>query len=227
MFDQDQQSHQEPFHEVAQRILLQAGPYAGDFRVCPDQLVGLVNSFVPGADFPERLCALVRKPIPCFLMILESPHRAEFRRKRAGRWIDDDLGPAYGATGKSITKHLSKVLDLEKYPDYGLILINAVQYQCSRATKPLNEKLRDATFTKIWSEGGREDFLRRLSAIHRPRDVLVNSCTKGDINVKADELRELVQDAIISAALVGQTHSLRSSHPSSWRDPDRLKRAWS
>lgn len=226
MFDQDSQSHQEPFHEVAQRILLQSGPYAGDFRACPDQYVGLIKSFLPGADFPERLCPSVRRPKHCFLMILESPHRTEFRRKRVGRWIDDDLGPAYGATGKSITRHLSKVLDLKKYPEYGLILINAVQYQCSRATKPLDEKLRDATFTKIWSEGGREDFLRRLSAIHRPGDIVVNSCTQGNIKVKADELRELVQDAIISAALDSQTHSLRSSHPASWRSADRLKQAW-
>lgn len=226
MVDQNLQSHEKPFHDVAQRILLQSGPYAGDFRSCPDQYVGLVESFVPEADFPERVCALFRGPQPCFLMVLESPHTAEFRRKRVGRWIDDDLGPAYGASGKSITKHISKVLNLENFPDYGLVLINAVQYQCSRATKPLDETLRDANFTKIWSQGGREDFNRRLSAVHRADDVVVNSCTKGDSKVKSDELRELVQSAIISAALSDQTHTFRSSHPASWRSADRLKQAW-
>jgi hypothetical protein len=227
MVDQDSKPYQQRFEEVAQRILLQSGPYAGDFRACPDQYVGLVKSFVPGADFPERVCALVRKPVPCFLMVLESPHWAEFRRKREGRWIDDDLGPAYGATGKSITRHLSKVLDLEKFPEYGLVLINAVQYQCSRATRPLDVKLRDACFTRIWSQGGREDFLRRLSAIRLPGDIVVNACTKGDSKVESDELRELVQSAIVSAQRKGQKRTFRSSHPASWRSADRLKQAWS
>lgn len=217
MVNQYSRSHQEPFHEVAQRILLQSGPYAADFRACPDQYVGLVRSFLPGADFPERVCRLVRERKPCFLMVLESPHRAEFRRKRVGNCIDDDLGPAYGATGKSITRHLSKVLDMEKFPEYGLVLINAVQYQCSRATRPLNVKLRDASFTRIWSQGGREDFIRRLSAIHRPGDVVINSCTKGDFKVESDELRHLVQVAIESAKLPGRTEILRSFHPASWR----------
>ena len=227
MSDQNLQSHQQPFHDVAQRILLQSGPYAGDFRTCPDQYVGLVKSFLPGADFPERVCPLVREPKHCLLMVLESPHRAEFRRKREGHWIDDDLGPAYGATGKSITRHLPKVLDLEKFPEYGLVLINAVQFQCSRATNPLDTTLRDVTFTKIWKQGGREDFIRRLSDIHRSGDVVINSCTKGDFKVKSDELRELVQGAIVSVVPDCPTHILRSTHPASWRSADRLKKACS
>ena len=225
MVDQNLPSHKQPFHDVAQRILLQSDP-DGDFRACPDQYVGLIKSFLPGADFPERSKPSERKG-KCFLMILESPHRSEFRRKREGHWIDDDFGPAYGATGKSITRHLAKILDLEKFPEYGLVLINAVQFQCSRATNPLDTTLRDVTFTKIWKQGGREDFIRRLSDIHRSGDVVINSCTKGDFKVKSDELRELVQGAIVSVVPDCPTHILRSTHPASWRSADRLKKACS
>ena len=205
--------------------ILRRGKEAGDLRPCPDHYVGMIDSFVPGSDFPERSEPSKRRAGPCFLMVLESPHRSEFGRKRNGVWIARDPGPACGATGKAITRHISNVLDFVEYPNYGLVLINAVQYQCSRGQSPLNEKVRDENFVSIWNESGCENFMERLSTTHRVGDVIVNSCTKGK-SKEAGELRELVQKAIDLAKLKGRTRTLRSTHPASWGRSGKPKPAY-
>lgn len=213
----------EDFDRVARGILRRSAA-AGKLRPCPDQYVGLINSFVPGSDFPERSKPSRRRSGKCILMVLESPHRSEFGRKRHGVWIAHDPGPAYGATGKAITRHISKVIDPGTYRNFGLVLINAVQYQCSRGKSPLDEKVRDQNFVQIWNRGGRDAFEQRLSNICRPRDVIINACTKGKSG-KLGELRGLVQEAIDSKKLLSRSHTLRSTHPASWRDAERIKRA--
>ena len=110
------------------------------------------------------------------ILILESPHKDEFK---------GEPGPARGATGHAISSQLMNVIGLRQFSDYGLILMNAIQYQCSLG-KP-TAKHRDTVFRRVWGSGGAEDFKDRLKTTYRPGDVIVNCCTKVALSVGADE----------------------------------------
>ena len=94
-------------------------------RLCPDQYVGKISEFNAGQqDFPDRIPAIERPNNQiCLIVILESPHKDEFI---------GDLGPAKGKTGRLIRKWIgTDELGLSQYRKYGLILVNAIQNQCS------------------------------------------------------------------------------------------------
>lgn len=155
---------------------------------CPDQYVGTIseiNAAHPAEDFPHRKSANSRlNKSCCIILILESPHTAEFI---------GTPGPAKRQTGTYIRTYITEVLGLNIYSkkDYGLILLNPIQYQCSLGVSP--GCIRDEVFRSVWNGGGEEDFIGRLKDIFQDGDILVNSCTVGS---SGRELRTLVQDAI-------------------------------
>lgn len=215
-------------------VLLTASEDYGctSIRVCPDQYWG-------------RVCELPRGVVRCdvaggwlnnhtekrLIIVLESPHRHEFFEKvaRSGRCSKERerVGPAFGVTGRNLLKSLTpkcpRHVSVDKNDN--LIVMNAVQYQCSRG-RPTTE-CRDKVFREIWNGcGGCEDFEDRLRNIIRPTDVIWNCCTKGNTGV--NQLRILVHGAICKVIKGNYEEECNAcgnddiryfsfTHPASWR----------
>jgi hypothetical protein len=190
-----------------------AAPGSSSFEIrrCPDQYVGVLEAIKALGDFPVRHPALARPSGPAVILILESPHIDEF----VGQ-----MGPAMGPTGKNIARYVRLVPGLDAMGALPLILVNAVQYQCSLGQK--TERYRDKVFLAVWKEGGREDFAQRMRQTYRPSDTVVCACTKG--NLGKCELRRLVH-----ATLVGEfplANVLRRTHPAKWNIPKLRNYEW-
>lgn len=185
-----------------------------EVRPCPDQYVGLVRNLTHSDDFRQRLTVNRRRTGgAAIILVTESPHVREYL---------GDPGPARGKTGQNIRSHLRSVLSTYKLNSYDLILINAIQYQCSLGLP--TRIFRDQVFRQVWSSFGRADFVNRLTKIYRYGDLLVNACTKGNTKDKAPELRRLVEDAIRSVRLTGSDEKVY--HPSSWHFAQRRAGRW-
>ena len=185
-----------------------------ELRPCPDQYVGQVAAVETEQTLRVRHPASDRPAgQQCVLLVLESPHIDEFR---------DAPAPARGTTGRHIVRYLRQVPGLESTDTFGLVLINAVQYQCSLGQPP--KSFRDVVFRAVWEGGGRSDFAARLKRLYRTGDTVVNCCTKGKSSNTTKQLRWLVHDAI-ALALPGAP-VLNRNHPSFWQVPENRKRDW-
>ena len=183
-------------------------------RCCPDQYVGRLSQIFGRQDFPERLPVVMRPNLPCIIMVLESPH------------IDEYIGtpgPAKGFTGEMIRLHLQKALPIEEIGGYGLIVMNAIQYQCSLGVS--TDFFRDRVFRASWNLGGRESLGIRVERLYRHGDVLVNCCTKGKDYGVNTPLRLLVEGEL--RRVLPGVRSIRRLHPSSWRKPMLVSVEWS
>jgi hypothetical protein len=179
-------------------------------QFCPDQYVGLISSFQKQAiDFPCRKLVDTRPNHKgCLIMVLESPHINEFKGEPC---------PANGPTGKLIREHILNVIGLSEYSQHGLIIVNAIQYQCSLGYS--TKKYRNKVFISCWESGGQENFVKRLNNVVRDGDTIVNCCTLG--GDKTVSLRNKVQDAISYNGV------LKRTHPSSWYSVNNRNFTWS
>jgi hypothetical protein len=200
------------FEQIAGNVAPMAGP-TFEGRACPDQYLGLLSEIIVKPQFPQRLNSSQRIEHPCLVMILESPHVDEFI---------GEPGPAKGFTGDMIRKFLPEASDLNMAMGFGLVLINAVQYQCSLGA--VTSMYRDQIFRAVWTQGGRENFVARLQAILRPSDIVMNCCTKGSDVGLNKPLRSLV-DASLRAHFP-DLQVLRRMHPASWREKSMRGLAW-
>ncbi len=190
------------FETIVNRVVsLQGRPL--EIRACPDQYLGKVAAFVEVPLSEGRTHAQKRTSQPCILLILESPHKEEFL---------GEPGPAKGFTGEMIKQHLATVLGIPNIENHGLILVNAIQYQCSLGA--YTSVYRDRIFRAVWSNGGKENFQNRIVSIFQPGDLIVNCCTKGNDFELYGPLRNLVEIAL--KASIPNIESLRRTHPSSW-----------
>lgn len=174
-------------------------------RACPDQYLGNLAESIGNTKFPMRKTASERSNRPCLILILESPHIDEFQ---------GELGPAKGFTGKMIRQYLPDALGHAVIKDMGLVLLNAVQYQCSLGSNTI--VYRDRIFRATWNQGGRENFIARLKSVLMPEDLVMNCCTKGndfEVNVP---LRSLVECAV--REVFPQAKTMRRMHPASWKN---------
>ena len=182
-------------------------------RQCPDQYVGLIGNLRIESPLSNRCPVSQRPSHPCVLLILESPHTEEFL---------GELGPAKGSTGRKIVRHLATGFPNMDVSDYGLILINAVQYQCSLG-QALNtysaRKVRDCVFHAVWDSGGGQDFGARLLNAYTPNDIVMSCCTKG---VGSIHLRAVVRNRIDE--VLPEVAVRYRGHPISW--PRCLNRDW-
>jgi hypothetical protein len=196
---------------VNSTVSLQGRPL--ESRACPDHYLGPLTTLIGQPDFLHRLPASQRTNAPCLIMVLESPHVDEF---------SGEPGPAKGFTGEMIRKYLSDALDVSALGAMGLVLMNAIQYQCSLGSN--TTVYRDRVFRAVWSQGGQEDFLGRFKVAAMPHDVVMNCCTKGNDFDIHPPLRNLVEATIRSIRPEVQT--IRRMHPASWRDPSWRGKEW-
>ncbi len=175
-----------------------------ELRMCPDVYVSRPEDLLHPDEANLRLPVQERASDRCVILVLESPHKDEFM---------GTPNPAKGQTGKFIAKYLRSVAGLESVGELPLVLINAVQYQCSLGEKP-SGGWRDEVFMAYWNQGGRIDFTLRLRAVFRAGDILVCCCTRGDARDPKAHLRQRVYEAMQSA--VPHTDILRRNHPCTW-----------
>lgn len=171
-------------------------------KACPDQIVGSLkfNFKTNEFEFRKKLKTLknvdgakrqkiskgIRTRNSALVMVLESPHIDEYDNH-----AHTPRGPAYGKTGDNINKYLCDILDdavkreilvLKKSTVYDIIIMNAIQYQCSLGVDTL--LYRDACFLKLWErEEVIESFKNRLrlalDLYNFKNVILINCCTKG------------------------------------------------
>ena len=192
---------------------LGSGVLPPESRICNDQYVGRLDelSNYPN-DFPVR-SAVESRPegLKCLIMVLESPHVEEYEGPNSPC-------PANGATGRNIRKHILRVKGLADFSEYGLIILNAVQYQCSMGVNPPGTK-KDKVFYEAWENGGgKADFTERLEYAYKDEDQVVVCCTKGKL--QGIELRRLVASGLTRC----RSSFLGRTHPSSWERRGRIKR---
>lgn len=186
-----------------------------EVRRCPDQFVGVISDIERSSDFTCRTPASERpSDLPCVLLVLESPHISEF---------DACPGPAKGSTGRNIVKFLREALGTQDKKDFGLLLANAVQFQCSLGCR--TSEVRDAVFLDVWASGGSADLEARLRTLYRDGDYVVNCCTRGRSKDAAAHLRVRVHH-VLTCALPPGTEVLRRNHPSYWHFSANRTREW-
>ena len=184
-----------------------------DARVCPDQYLGQLSEIIGKPQFPLRVTAEQRTEQPCLVMILESPHVDEFI---------GDPGPAKGFTGDMIRNFLQEAINLQDVDGFGLVLVNAIQHQCSLGMS--TSEHRDKIFRAVWAQDGQENFLSRLRSVLRPGDVVMNCCTKGNDFELNTPLRSLVETSLRHHFPEIQT--IRRMHPASWRTKSWRNSSW-
>jgi hypothetical protein len=183
---------------------------------CPDQYVGLIG------NLPNPKCSFIRTMVRerpantrCLILILESPHKNEYINPC-------NPIPANGQTGENIRKFLKSIeaLNASTHSEYGLILMNAIEYQCSLG---LDTSIhRSKIFRKTWRSGGRDNFLCRLKKTYKNDDIILNCCTGGK---NSGSLQSLVQNAVKGVRLTPASIPMyRGHHPSFWKNAPILNK---
>jgi hypothetical protein len=182
-------------------------------RRCPDQYIGRLGDLASTTAITYRSGAESRLDGRGLLVVLESPHIAEFA---------DEPGPARGTTGSNIAKYLCEIAPTGVSLDLPVLLINAVQFQCSLGYP--TKRYRDSIFSAVWTQGGRADFVGRLRRVFRPQDLVLCCCTKGASRKPASQLRQLVYQAISEA--LPEVICLRRTHPAGWHNSHLRQYVW-
>lgn len=170
---------------------------------CQDQIVGIIKKEENGeyswekeiattqgnsgqeytrTDVTSKSIGALEKSYGRIIIILESPHDDEYNENHM------PIGPAYGKTGQNINKYFCEILnDFQKVSGYKLqsqkyyvILVNAIQKQCSLGMDPL--VYRDIMFLSYWEKDKwRDDFICRLrKSVYGGKDsFIINCCTRG------------------------------------------------
>lgn len=215
-------------------------------RKCDDQSVCDITINSGNVTIPPKNNWTRKMAIPNdkqkIVIIMESPHSEEFKGTTPA--------PANGKTGDNIGMHFPKVVkEINSNPSnhiddgkYELILMNAIQNQCSMGIS--TKYFRDISFIGLWFKGGEADFKKRFKALKLGKnDVVINSCTLGDTstfkklygesfsqeNIRKfldnssiqykvkDGLRKLVDNAIQQIKPKSSPFSLfKTNHPSNW-----------
>lgn len=168
---------------------------------CPDQIRGYIKDetyysscITPCTNFISYVNTngadgIENKINNLIVILLESPHKNEFQRNNTDL---EAKGPAMGATGTLFNKHFVKFFKssniyhyLENNKEYHVILVNAIQYQCScgkTLQSYVNKKTRDENWKYCFEKEELNDLSRRLDAI-KPF-AIINLCTKGFCNMQ-------------------------------------------
>lgn len=189
---------------------------------CPDQSVGLVKAACASGVFDRVDIVDAYKGIDLaegrIILVLESPHDKEYVL-RSGKWIA--LGPAQGCTGCRIRGKFREIFNEQFSVDaYELILLNAIQYQCSLGRK-LEKfgKIKDQIVQSLLATTEfQEDLEKRLLSAWRPKckDFIVNVCSS---NVGICCYVNNIISGITSRSICGVPH------PFSWQFENSIEKA--
>ena len=149
---------------------------------------------------------------PVIAVVLESPHKSEYN-------MGLPLGPAKGTTGRLFDNEFTRMFSTSMLNshflsgNYDVILLNAVQFQCSLG-QPLNnnnnKQVRDRNWLNIFNNhGGAIDIVNRLKALNPA--LIINLCTKGFSNL------QLILDRQLRANF--SCPYTYGTHPSTWNFP--------
>ncbi len=120
----------------------------------------------------ERLNLIKQSGKPVMLVILESPHAEEFNQT-----YEISPSPALGVTGDMMSKHFIDIISPYVEDDtYHVILVNAIQYQCSLGVD--TNIYRDRIWLNLWLCHGLKDVFQAKLVQYNP-DVIINLCTRG------------------------------------------------
>jgi hypothetical protein len=121
-----------------------------------------------------------------------------------------------------IRNFLQESINLQDVDGFGLVLVNAIQHQCSLGMS--TSEHRDKIFRAVWAQGGQENFVSRLRSVLRPGDVVMNCCTKGNDFELNTPLRSLVEASM--RLHFPEIQTIRRMHPASWRTKSWRGVAW-
>lgn len=191
-------------------------------NLCPDQIVGDITKIGNRSFLLQNSIILHRQPInngtaPKYcvdysnirpdnyiIFILESPHIAEYDNN--GNPTGPACGSNSGDAGYDIEHHLNNVLQNSssfvgqlKMKTYKLVLLNAVQYQASAGTHPLDKKQKEKNWINFWNKGFDKDLTARLNAfVQKTHEChIVNLCTIGNRGLHFMVNQELKKLAIV------------------------------
>lgn len=141
------------------------------------------------------------------VIVLESPHKEEFRDQH-------NILPALGTTGRNLQRQFEKIFDedlaIDLDQEYSVILVNAIQYQCSNGDGMKDHRERtNEVWTYFWKNAGEESFIQRVTSYHP--EIIINGCT-GKIEQEGN-IKFLLQGVIDKNFKQSLRYS--SPHPSS------------
>ena len=178
------------------------------FVSCPDQIIGEIKITNKNGTFfveyqkSEKIKTLVAEKNYCrqdgkicttendsCVLVLESPHKAEYETIAEEKLA---LGPAQGITGRNIEAYVANLLTIalnnktivvdikdNNSKTFDLVLMNAIQFQCSLEKK--TKFYRDAMFHLCWQQSKIvDDFENRLANTVTDNSIIINCCTKGN-----------------------------------------------
>ena len=192
---------------------------------CDDQYTGCVSKILsesPDADFPVRKKLGNGEISPekfsrGVVIVLESPNKAEFL-KVGNKY--ESRGPARCCTGCRFREHWLSI-SAEKlgadWNDYGIFLINAVQYQCSLASagRLVPDGVKGEVFCQCMAQEAFQDSLRlRIEGVKElcSEIILVNACTR---DCKGDGYKAVSKILLSNKGL----RVFGTTHPSGWQCP--------
>lgn len=154
-----------------------------DKGICPDNFIGTIENMKPKLNFSistrkeftkrNSIDDIINNGYKNIVMILESPHINEYKYAN-----ENFIAPAIGKTGELLKKWFYKCIKKHLSPNkkYNVILMNAIQYQCSLGEDTII--YRDKLWCNLWfNYNKKDDFIKRLK--HYNPDIIINACTIG------------------------------------------------
>ena len=227
-------------------------PHDYKYRIYDDRYI------IPHCNYPEHAIShcdiygsaleqqLQQQQIGNIVLLLESPHKAEYTDGGRVYDINRPQAPANGDSGTKIDECLGKVLSkiTEEFvnagldvaelivPDSHVIISNPIQFQTSLNAvhgEPLKDNddymwatLRDFVWRTLWEEQHiRNSFQERLNT-YNP-SLIVNACTGSSLKSGAPKrgtLKSLVTKFV--RAVLPNVTLYNVGHPASWRSCDRI-----
>lgn len=190
-----------------------------DTQICEDYYWGVLthgivkqNPRIEGIPFPQT--QLLYNNI--IVVIAESPHISEYVFAN-GRCVGYK-SPLHRCDNR-INNYFSKNVNnwFNTNLDYDIVIVNAIQYQCSFGLKlwgnTNNQNQRDKVFGWTWNnELALNDLLYRINKIikNKKEVILLNSCTA--------KLKKYCNSAfLLSTNIINQNHFVfDEKHPSRW-----------
>ena len=152
--------------------------------------------------------------VPKIILILESPHKAEYVMRKCEHFADCCLystpAPVRGNTGKNVKTILPQMFG-ERFDDYSVAFMNLIQYQCSLGLDLNGDSLRLKNKI-VWAlfDKYRENFFKRFTDAYCPDNDIVLICPTGGVKCR-QRVYEALRDKFDDLRCV-----LTTGHPSSW-----------